>query len=151
MHRSWQFMLSSPSSKRLFVAFLLAPLAAPLTFIVAALGVQVVASGSPSARSAVDLVGAVLTVGTPPAYVATLALGVPLYFALRAFGLVRQWAVWLGGAAIGAVVSTVLASSLHADILSVRFPWWAGAVLGLVSAEVFWRVRSVPSSSCRDE
>jgi hypothetical protein len=130
----------------LLLAFLVAPLAAPVAFTIAALGVQAMTSGSPTARSALDLVAAVFAVGTPVAYVATLAVGAPLYFTLRALGVVRRWTVWLGGVAIGTAVALLLSPHLAGELFSVSFPWWAGALLGLVSAEVFWRVGSVQSS-----
>jgi hypothetical protein len=144
-------MFSSPGGKRLLLAFLVAPLAAPVAFIVAALGVQALGSGTPSTRSAAELVLAVFALGAPLAYLATFAVGAPMYFTLRALGLVRRWTVWVGGAAIGAAIAIALAPHLRGELFSVLFPWWAGALLGIVSAEVFWRVRSIQSSGGRDE
>ena len=144
-------MFSSPRGKRLLVAFLIAPLAAPVAFIVVALGVQALRSGIPSTRSVADLAMAVFALGAPLAYLATLVVGAPMYFILRALGLLHRWTVWLGAASIGAVVAIALAPHLRGDFFSVRFPWWAGTLLGIVSAEVFWRVRGVRSSGGRDE
>ncbi|MFL5616949.1 MAG: hypothetical protein ACJ79A_00985 [Gemmatimonadaceae bacterium] len=143
-------MFSSPTRKRLLLAFLVAPLAAPIAFTVAAFGVQVVRSSVPTARSTIDLTAAVFAVGTPVAYLATLAVGAPLYFTLHALGLVRHWTVWLGAAAIGAAVAIALSPYLHGELFSVSFPWWAGALLGVASAELFWRVGNVnPSGGSR--
>ena len=36
-----------------------------------------------------------------------------------------------------------LAPYLRGDFLSIRFPWWVAALLGLASAEVFWRMQRV--------
>ena len=143
-------MSSSPGRNRLWLAFLVAPIVAPAAFIVAVLGVQVVRSGAPSLRSGMDLVTVVFAVGTPLAYLATVALGAPLYFILRALGVLRHWTVLVGGAAIGVVVAVSLSPHLGGDLFSVKFPWWAGALLGLVSAEVFWRVQRVQPSGGRD-
>jgi hypothetical protein len=132
----------APSARRLLLAFLLAPLTAPVAFLVAVMLVQIVGPGGMSAVSVRDLAIAVFAVGAPLAYVATLAVGAPTYFALRALGLVRRWTVWLGAASIGVVVSLALAPHLRGDLFSIPFPWWLGALTGLASAEVFWRVRA---------
>jgi hypothetical protein len=141
--RSSRLMFSSPNRKPLLVAFLVAPVAAPIAFVVVALSVQVLKSGAPSVRSVADLVMAVFALGAPLAYLATFAVAAPMYFTLRALGLVRRWTVWLGGAAIGAGVAIALAPLMRGELFSVSFPWWAGALLGIVSAEVFWRVHTV--------
>ena len=78
---------------------------------------------------------------SPTAYVAALVVGVPTYFLLRRLGLVRRWTLWLAGAAIGAAGALALAPYLRGDLFSIRFPWWVAALLGVASAEVFWRVR----------
>jgi hypothetical protein len=143
-------MLSSPNGKRLLLAFLVAPLAAPVAFIGAALAVQMLRSGVPSTRSVTDLMLAVLALGAPLAYLATFVVGAPMYFTLRGLGLLRRWTVWVGGAAIGAAVAISLAPHLRGELFSVRFPWWAGTLLGIVSAEVFWTVRGVQPSGGRD-
>ena len=130
-------------NRRLLLAFLLAPLAAPVAYVVGTLAVApFTGRGSPpSARAVFDLVIGVFVLGGPTAYAAAFGAGAPLYFALRAFGLVRRWTLWLAGAAIGAGGALVLAPYLRGDLFSIRFPWWTGALLGLVSAEVFWRIR----------
>jgi hypothetical protein len=59
--------------------------------------------------------------------------------------------VWLGGAAIGAAGALALAPYLRGELFSIRFPWWVAALLGLASAEVFWRMQSVPYQESRDD
>lgn len=135
-------MFSSPGGKRLLAAFLIAPLAAPVAYVVGTLAVEALRRGSAlSGRAALDLVIGVFTLGAPSAYVAALVAGVPTYFVLRRLGMLTRWTVRLGGAAIGAAGALVLAPYLHGDLFSIRFPWWTAALLGIVSAEVFWRVR----------
>ena len=132
-----------PPNRRLLLAFLLAPLAAPVAYV---LGTLVSAPFSergspPSLRAVLDLTIGAFTLGAPTAYVAALVVGVPIYLLLRALGLVRRWTLWLAGAAIGAAGALVLAPYLRGDLFSILFPWWTGALLGLVCAEVFWRIR----------
>jgi hypothetical protein len=144
-------MFSSPSRKRLILAFLVAPLAAPVAYVVGTLGVELFRRGfAPSARSVLDLLIGVFTLGAPSAYFAALVVGVPTYFVLRRLGVLTRWTVWLGGAAIGAAGALVLAPYLLGELFSIRFPWWTAALLGIASAEVFWRVRGArPSERSR--
>jgi hypothetical protein len=138
-------MSSPPGPKRLLLAFLVAPLAAPVVYVLGTLTVEMLRRGkAPSALSTLDLLIGVFTLGAPCAYVATLVAGVPMYFLLRRLGLLTRWTVWLAGAAIGAAGALALAPYLRGDPFSIRFPWWVAALLGLASAEVFWRMRSVP-------
>jgi len=138
-------MSSPPSPKRLLVAFLVAPLAAPVAYVLGTLVVELFRRGkAPSALSTLDLLIGVFTLGAPCAYVAALVAGAPIYFVLRRLGLLSRVTVWLGGAAIGAAGALALAPYLRGDPFSIRFPWWVAALLGLASAEVFWRMQSVP-------
>jgi hypothetical protein len=140
-------MSSPPGPKRLLLAFLVAPLAAPLAYVVGTLTVELVARRSSlSVLSTLDLLIGVFTLGAPCAYVAALVVGAPTYFVLGRLGLLTRWTIWLAGAAIGAVGALALAPYLQGDPFSIRFPWWVAALLGLVSAEVFWRIRSVHST-----
>ncbi|HKH91197.1 MAG TPA: hypothetical protein VKA54_05290 [Gemmatimonadaceae bacterium] len=137
-------MTSLPTGRRLLLAFLVAPLAAPAAFVLTAVGVEMIgSSATPSVQSAFSLALGVFAVGGPVAYAATLAVGAPIYFVLRALGLVRRWTVWLGAAIIGAAVAMALSPRLAGDLFSVKLPWWAGALLGVVSAEAFWRLGEV--------
>ena len=140
-------MTSPPNRRRLLIAFLVAPLAAPIAFIVAAIIVQLLGPGGMSAVSARDLAVAVIAVGAPLAYLATLAVGAPTYFVLRALRMVRRWTIWLGAALIGAGVALALSPHLAGDLFSIPFPWWLGALIGVVSAEVFWRMRGGSESA----
>ena len=130
------------ANRRLLLAFVLAPLAAPVAYVVGTLVVApFTGRGSPpSGRAVFDLVIGVFAVGAPTAYAAALGVGAPTYFVLRALGFVRRWTLWLAGAVIGAGGALVLAPYLRGDLFSILFPWWTGALLGLVSAEVFWRI-----------
>ena len=134
-------MTSPPAGRRALLAFLVAPMAAPVAYVLATLAVQVLGSGSPpTTRSALDLVIGVFVLGAPTAYAAAVVAGVPTYLALRKLGRVNRWALWAGGAAIGAIGALTLTPWLRGGLFSIDFPWWTGALLGLVSAEVFWRV-----------
>ena len=134
-------MTSPPPGRRLLLAFLVAPLAAPVVFIVGAVALEAIGFDSmPSLRSVRDLSIGVFALGTPTAYAAALVGGVPAYFLLRKLGLENRWTLWAAGAAIGAAVALLLAPHLRGDFFSVRFPWWVGASIGVVSAETFWRL-----------
>jgi hypothetical protein len=141
---------------RLLRAF---PLAAPVACAAMLLGDALVRAmlGSqslPSPRAAADLVFGVAAIGTPLAYGATLVAGAPVYLLLRRAGIATRWTLWLGGVAIGAAVALLLQPYLRGDLFSIPFPWWAGALLGLVTAETFWRLlmgeSADPPRSVRD-
>jgi len=138
-----------PRPARLLRAFVVAPLAAPAAYAVGLLAVAVAhavvgATSLPSAGAAVDLLRAVAAAGVPLAYAATLVAGAPAYLLLRRTGLVSRWSLWLGGGVIGVVVALLLAPSLRGELFSIPFPWWTGGLLGVVSAEVFWRLLATP-------
>jgi hypothetical protein len=136
-------------------AFLLAPLAAPIA-CAAALLVDTIVRGMvgnespPSVGSALELVMVVGMVGAPLAYGAALLIGAPLYVVLRRSGFLTRWTVWLGAAVIGAIVAQLLQPHLRGDLFAVPFPWWVGAALALVSAEVFWRLLAAPDVGPND-
>ena len=141
-------MLSSLRSKRLLLAFLVAPLAAPVAYVAGTIGVELFGRGSAlSWRSMLDLLIGVFTLGAPTAYAAALVLGVPTYFLLRRAGLLSRWTLWIAGAAIGAAGALVLEPYLRGGFLSIRFPWWVAALLGIASAEVFWRMHGATLSA----
>jgi hypothetical protein len=122
-------------------ALLLAPLAAPAAYATIILGAELFASRSmPSVASMFQVVLGVFALGGTLAYGATALVGLPLFLVLRRFGLVSRLTVWLAAAVIGSAVALLLAPSLRGDLFSIRFHWWTGALLGVLSAEVFLRL-----------
>lgn len=130
-------------------AFLLAPLAAPTAFaaswITAAFAISFARGRWPPGfnRGGVDMVLATFALGAPLAYAAMIVAGLPIYFALRRFGALNRWTLWAAAAGIGVVVARLIAPQLRGELFSIPFPWWAGALLGLVTAEVFLRLGGV--------
>ena len=133
-------------------AFLLAPLAAPVACAAALVADMLVrglagTASPPSATAVLELIGVVGMVGAPLAYGAALLIGVPVFLVLGRFHAITRWTVWLGAAVIGAVIAVFLQPRLRGELFSLPFPWWVGAALGLVAAEVFWRLLAVPNDS----
>ena len=133
-------------------AFLLAPLAAPVACAAALVADMLVrglagTASPPSATAVLELIGVVGMVGAPLAYGAALLIGVPVFLVLGRFHAITRWTVWLGGAVIGAAIAVFLQPRLRGELFSVPFPWWVGAALGLVAAEVFWQLLAVPNDS----
>ena len=126
---------------------MLAPLAAPVSYAAVLLGVEFgravlgYASG-PSIRSVGYVVAAVAAIGTPLAYAAMLLGGLPIYLVLRRVAVVSRWTLWIGGTAVGVIVALLMAPFLRGDLFSIPFPWWLGALAGILSAETFWRLLS---------
>lgn len=87
-----------------------------------------------------ELVLAVAAIGIPVAYAAAILGAVPVYVMLRRLGAVSPLTLWVSGAAIGSAVPVVLAPQLKGELFSIPFPVWAGALLGLLCAEVFRRL-----------
>jgi hypothetical protein len=141
MHPRLHSIGDHPPRARIIRAFLVAPLAAPVAYSVALLGGTIVGPSSvPSVRSAAELVLTIFAVGGACAYAAAILAGGPIYLLLRRLALVSRWTLWLGGIAIGVTVALLLAPSLRGELFSIPFPWWVGALLGLVSAEAFLRL-----------
>jgi hypothetical protein len=88
----------------------------------------------------VRLLGLSLGIGAPIAYGAMALLGWPAYLVLRRAGSAGRPALWAAGGAIGAAVALLLRPSLRGELFSIPFPVWSGVVLGLVTAEVFFRL-----------
>jgi zinc transporter ZupT len=103
-----------------------------------------------SVRGLRELVIGVAWLGIPVAYGAALVVGMPLYLLLRQFGRVAPSAMWLSGAVIGGLVAFLLAPVLHGELFSIRFPVWAGTLLGMASAEVFRRLLETPDQERHD-
>ena len=138
-----------PTSRRLILAFVIAPLVAPATYAAALIalvvGHAVFGSASlPSIGGVGEIVPAVAAIGVPVAYAAALFLGAPIYLLLRRSGSVTPARLWITGAAIGAAVAVLLAPHLGGELFSIRFPLWAGILLGILCAEVFRRLLLPP-------
>ena len=129
---------------RVVRAFALAPLTAPLAYALGLVAAAVIPAFGrapwPSLASLGGILLAVAGVGIPTAYAAMLLAGLPCYLLLRRLAAVRRAPLWIAGGATGVAVALMLAPSLRGDLFSVPFPWWAGAALGLLSAEAFWRL-----------
>ena len=135
---------ASSDRRRLIRAFLLAPLTAPAVYAAALIVVGVVRSiqgrGSFSVGGVVAVLGLVAMVGVPVAYVATLAAGLPMYLLLRRLGMVSGLVMAIVGATIGVAAAIIIQPQVRGEMISFPFPIWVGAVLGLLSAEVFRRL-----------
>lgn len=80
----------------------------------------------------------VFAFGSPVAYAATLALGLPALWLVR-----RLWRLTLAttvavGLLAGSGVAAVLAPSLRGELVSVPLPVWSGALLGAAAAAAWW-------------
>jgi len=140
--------------KRLVIAFVVAPLAAPAAYevsIAAVMLARVVFTGASlsSIAGARDAFIAVAAVGIPVAYGAALLAGLPIYLFLRRRGPITAPALRTAGAVIGALVALLIAPRLRGGLFSISFPVWAGILLGLLCGEVFRRLLP-PSGLDRD-
>ena len=132
-------------------ACLIAPLAAPVACVVALLDVSVAnavfrQASLPTPAAAFDVVIGVFAVGTPLAYAAALLVGLPAVLILRRGGLLSRWTLWAVGGCLGTVVSFGSAPYLRGELFSIPFPWWAGSLLGITSAEACWRLLPRPQA-----
>ena len=127
-------------------AFLLAPLAAPLGYWLGLLvwgGIVAARRGeqsAPTMHGALHVLGLSLAMGAPVAYATALVGGLPVYLALKRAGWLGRAPLWIAGAALGWIVARLMAPSLRGELFSIPFPPWSGAALGVVVAEVFWRL-----------
>ena len=139
--------------RTLLRAFLLAPLAAPVGYWAGLLlwgavrAARIGDQSTPSLSSVVGLLGWVLAVGAPIAYGAALVGGLPIYLGLRRAGLLNRVTLWGGGAIIGISVALLMAPNLGRELFRIPFQPWAGAALGVVVAEVFWRLHPRPGAA----
>ena len=121
-------------------AFIVAPLVAPILYWAIALAL---ALADPNRRplaleAPLSGLGYVLAFGIPIAYAATLVAAVPAIWLLRHAGNRALAALLSLGAIVGLVAAFVLSPYLRGDLFSVILPPVEGAVLGAVSAGVFW-------------
>ena len=129
------------SLSRVWRAFLVAPLAAPIGYWVDLL---VEAGVDPSRRpflfgGGLYALAISIMIGGPIAYGITAILGIPAWLATRERGL-PAWAAIVSGALAGAVTAAVLAPFLHGELFSIPLGVWRGSTLGAVTAAVWWRL-----------
>ncbi len=96
--------------------------------------------GSVTVKSLFMLVAMVAAVGAPIAYGAMLVVGAPAFLLLRRANVLSRASLLAVGGATGIAVAIVIAPQLRGELFSIPFPWWAGALIGAVSAEAFWRL-----------
>ncbi len=128
--------------KRLVLASLIAPLATPLLYWMARLGV---ALADPLRRTAVandpfSGLGIIFAVGSPVAYAATFAVGLPALWLLHRFGPLTLARSIFVGALVGLGVAVVVGPSFQGEIVSAPLPGWLGAILGGMTAAAWWRL-----------
>jgi len=127
------------------LAFLVAPLAAPLLLLP-----WLSASGDLS----LGWIVTTTSIGAFLSYAGTLIVAIPLYRQLRSRGLVRIWIACASGSVIGGLVwllfSVLFPLSLGQGLEGVRFAltdprsltgvFWPGAALGMVVGALFWLI-----------
>ena len=139
-------MPNSPRKRRLFLACLVAPLAAPAAAWVMSLAAFLVSperraagAGTSSLMSVVFFGFLLLLYGAPLAYGATALVALPAFLVLQRLGW-RAWWELTTVTALGG--SAVLPLYLH--ILEPRgwihFPFGMGAAAGAAVGAVFWRI-----------
>jgi hypothetical protein len=131
--------------RRTLRAFLIAPLAAPAAYATGLIIIELTRGmfgngGSVSFKSLFLLVAMVAAIGSPIAYGAALAVGIPAFVLLRRANVLSRASLLAVGAATGIAVALIVAPQLRGELFSIPFPWWAGALVGVASAEAFWRM-----------
>jgi hypothetical protein len=130
--------------KRNVVAFLIAPLAAPLLMLPWLLSGHLATGWVLTAMIIVVLVS----------YAGSLALGVPAYYFMRKRGLTSVWIAGVVGFAIGIlmwlVFSILFPLSLDQGLAGVRSALtsvhslkgvlWPGGILGMIVGALFWLI-----------
>lgn len=140
-------------SKHEWQAFLIAPLAAPVSYWLGHLVLELTralagTSGQrfPGAMELARSLAFITIFGAPVAFAAALAIGLPVYLALRApSGSPPARALRAGRALLavaiagilGLAIAAVLGPQLRGDFFSVPMPAWAGTAMGLISGAVF--------------
>ena len=125
-------------SKRLWLAWILAPLTAPVVFLLLALVYGLATSRDWSMKSIGEYVqgaASVFVFGSLAAYAATAVVGLPAFLLLRKLGLLNYYTMALVGIVAATVYVIVVDwATLSALVLGV------GALLGWACATVFWMI-----------
>lgn len=147
--------VTEPDRRRVVIGFLVAPLAAPILFVL----IFVVAGvshglGTGNARSVQGVLSGSwvwLVAAVPVSYAVTLIAGLPAYFLMRTFEG-ATWKSWLAvAAAIGAVAGSLVGAVF---ILSDRSYGTAaalvalGALFGGVNGWLFWYLAVRVTRAC---
>ncbi len=130
-----------PSTRRVVVASLVAPLATPLLYWLGLVGGMVAdrARWNQLPDSAVTLLPLVAYAAAPTAYVATVA-ALGLLWLVRRFGALTLYRTVLVGALVGTVTAAIMQPGLRGELFSIPLPPWEGALLGAASAAAWWRL-----------
>jgi hypothetical protein len=127
-------------------AFILAPLVVPILYWAGAIAMALadpnrrrVALRDPFAGF-----GYVLVLGGILAYAATLVASVPAIWLVRRAGSWALVALLALGGIVGLIAAVILGPYLRGDLFSILLPPLEGAVLGALSAGVFWWLAPCP-------
>jgi hypothetical protein len=122
-------------------ASLIAPLTAPLLYLVATLAG---AAADPARRALIgqNLVGAAVIVfafGAPVAYAATVGAGLPALWLIRRLGSsLTIGRTVLVGVVVGVGIAVALNPWLRGDLVSVPLAPWHGGLLGAATSAAWW-------------
>lgn len=94
----------------------------------------------PTAHGVLEIVGLSFMVGAPLSYGVTLVAGAVVVLWLRRGHQVRRPVLLAIGAALGCGVAFAIAPQIRGDLFTIPFPWWVGALLGALTAELSWRL-----------
>jgi len=63
-----------------------------------------------------------------------------MYLLLRRLDAASHISMAIVGATIGVAAAVIIQPQVRGEMISIPFPLWIGGLLGLASAEVFWRL-----------
>ena len=126
---------------RVWRAFLLAPLAAPMGYWIDLL---LEAAVDPSRRpflfrGGLYALSISILIGGPIAYAVTALTGLPLWLATPERGA-SIWTAAAVGLIAGILTALALAPSLRAELFSIPLGVWRGGGLGVLTAVIWWQL-----------